>query len=217
MHPYVRHVLRCFRYADDNQSKLSDEILALEGMSGSKTRHFYNNLLSLEGASYLEIGTWKGSSVCSAMFQNKATVLCMDNWSEFNGPKDDFLKNFYRFKGDNNASFLEADCFAVNVSELPKFNIYLYDGEHTEQSQYNALTHYYDCLDDTFIFVVDDWNCRPAREGTRRAIQDLRLKVLFEKEVRLTQDDSHTPMDIARASWWNGIYIAVLQKTNRAH
>lgn len=32
----------------------------MDGMSGIKTRHFYNNLLNYYDARYLEIGTWKG-------------------------------------------------------------------------------------------------------------------------------------------------------------
>jgi hypothetical protein len=184
----------------------------MEGMSGTKTRHFYNNLLRYPDARYLEIGTWKGSSVCSAMCGNTATVVCIDNWSQCGGPKEDFLTNFNKFKGNNNATFIENDCFQVNVSTLPKFNIYMYDGEHSENSHYRALSHYYNCLDDVFIFIVDDWNDKRVRDGTYRAICDLNLKVLYEKEIRLTWDNTHTPVEQAKATWWNGIYIAILQK-----
>ena len=37
-------------------------------MTGIKTRHFYNNILNTDDARYLEIGAWKGSSICSAMY-----------------------------------------------------------------------------------------------------------------------------------------------------
>ena len=37
-------------------------------------------------------------------------------------------------------------------------------------------------------------------------------KILFEKEIRLTNDDSHTPQPLAFNTWWNGIYVAILQK-----
>jgi hypothetical protein len=59
-------------------------------MTGVYTRHFYNNLLTMDDARYLEIGTWAGSSVCSAMFKNKAKVVCVDNWSQYDGPKETF-------------------------------------------------------------------------------------------------------------------------------
>ena len=179
----------------------------MDGMSGTNTRHFYNNLLNIDDARYLEIGTWKGSSVCSAMCGNKANVICIDNWSEFGGPKSEFLVNFEKFKGLNDATFIENDCYKVDVSILPKFNIYMYDGNHTNENHYKALLHYYNCLDDVFIFIVDDWNWEDVRDGTINSIQKLNLKVLYEREIRLTLDNSTT-----KGSWWNGIYVAVLQK-----
>lgn len=209
---YKNLVENAFSNAEKNISKITNDIISMEGMSGTKTRHFYNNLLNYEDARYLEIGTWKGSSVCSGMCDNKATVVCIDNWSEFGGPKNEFLINFEKYKGNNNAIFIESDCYNVDVSKLPKFNIYMYDGCHTKDSHYKALLHYYDCLDDIFIFIVDDWNWIDVRDGTMNSIKNLNLKILYEKEIRLTWDNSVTPQPELYMNWWNGIYIAILQK-----
>jgi hypothetical protein len=184
----------------------------MEGMTGTKTRHFYNNLLNKEDARYLEIGTWKGSSVCSAMCDNNAMVVCIDNWSEFGGPMNEFLVNFNKYKGTNNARFIEQDCFKVDTDLLPKINIYLYDGEHSHNSHFKALVHYYKCLDDVFIFIVDDWNWKQVRDGTMHSLELLDLKVLYSKEIRLTNDDSHTETELAKKTWHNGIYVAILKK-----
>jgi hypothetical protein len=213
METYKTLIETSFHNAENNISKITSDIIAMEGMSGTKTRHFYNNLLNTEDARYLEIGTWKGSSVCSAMCANKAIVICIDNWSEFGGPKSEFLKNFEIFKGDNHATFIENDCYKVDVSTLPKFNIYMYDGNHTNDSHYKALLHYYDCLDDVFIFIVDDWNWKDVRDGTNNSIQTLKLKVLYEKEIRTTNDDTHPQWGSPeQQAWHNGIYVAILQK-----
>ncbi|NBP66059.1 MAG: hypothetical protein EBU66_15530 [Bacteroidetes bacterium] len=209
---YKEHIDKSFENAENHVSKIDEGILRMDGMTGKKTRHFYNNLLDIPDARYLEIGTWKGSSVCSAMCNNKATVVCIDNWSEFGGPKYEFLRNFDMYKGENNATFIESDCFTVDTSKLPKFNIYMYDGNHLEESHYKALLHYYDCLDDIFIYIVDDWNWNTARDGTIHSIEKLNLKVLYERSIRLTWDESHTPQPEARNTWHNGIYVAVLQK-----
>ena len=198
--------------AENKRSKITDELIQMEGMTGTKTRHFYNNLLNRPDARYLEIGTLKGSSVCSAMCENRATVLCIDNWSEFGGPKDDFLRNFNKYKGNNTANFIESDCYKVDTTKLPKFNIYLYDGNHTKDSHYNALVHYYNCLDDIFIFIVDDWNWKDVRDGTYDSFKKLNLTRLYEKEIRLTFDNSHTEWNLARETWHNGIYVAILKK-----
>lgn len=209
---YIKLVEMAFSNAENNISKITTDIINMEGASGIKTRHFYNNLLTTENARYLEIGTWKGSTVCSAMYGNKAKVICIDNWSEFGGPKSEFLVNFNKFKGKNDATFIENDCYKVDVSILPKFNIYMYDGNHKEDSHYKALIHYYNCLDDVFIFIVDDWNWKDVRDGTIKSIQKLNLKVLYEKEIRLTWDNTHTAEPKASQTWWNGIYVAILQK-----
>jgi hypothetical protein len=212
METYKKLIDTAFQNAENNTSKITDHIITMEGMSGTKTRHFYNNLLNTEDARYLEIGTWKGSSVCSAMCNNKAKVICIDNWSEFGGPKSEFLDNFEKYKGENDATFIESDCYQVDVSALPKFNIYMYDGNHTNESHYKALLHYYECLDDVFIFIVDDWNWRDVRDGTFSSIQKLNLKILYEKEIRLTWDNSVTSEPQLSKTWWNGIYVAILQK-----
>jgi hypothetical protein len=208
-----QHVETSFTNAFLEKSKITDEILNMEGMSGKKTRHFYNNLLAIDNAVYLEIGTWKGSSVCSAMCGNKATVVCIDNWSEFGGPKDEFLVNFNKYIGENNAKFLEQDCYTVDCSKLPKFNIYMYDGNHTHNSHYMALSHYYNCLDDMFIFIVDDWNWENVRNGTYKSFKDLDLVVLYEREIKTTDDNSHPIVGSEKQQQWhNGIYVAILSK-----
>jgi hypothetical protein len=200
-----QHVETAFEKAEKGESKITEQIIYMEGMSGKKTRHFYNNLLNKDDARYLEIGTWKGSSVCSAMCGNKAKVVCIDNWSEFGGPKNEFLINFDAYKGENDASFIEEDCYKVDISQLPKFNIYMYDGNHTTDSHYKALIHYYNCLDDMFVFIVDDWNCECVRDGTYDSFKQLNLSVLYEKEI-------YTPGNCTYETWWNGIYVAILQK-----
>jgi hypothetical protein len=212
VYKFQEHIETAFINAEKCVSKVTEEILNMEGMSGKNTRHFYNNLLNMEDARYLEIGTWKGSSVCSAMCGNKATVLCIDNWSEFGGPKEEFLKNFEKHRGENDAAFIEQDCFQVDMSSFPKFNIYMYDGNHTKESHYKALVHYYDSLDDIFIFIVDDWNLKDVRDGTFESFEKLGLSVTYYSEIRLTDDDTHTPEPLAHQTWHNGIYVAVLMK-----
>ena len=211
---YITHVQKSMEAAKDEKSKVTPDILCMEGMSGILTRHFYNNIMSMDDARYLEIGTWKGSSVCSAMCNNKATVVCIDNWSEFGGPKQEFLENFEKFKGENNARFIESDCFAVDITTLPKFNVYMFDGNHEEESHYKALVHFYDCMDDEFIFIVDDWNWKKVRDGTRESFRKLNLEILYETEIRTTFDDTHPPWGSnQQLAWHNGIFVAVIRKT----
>ena len=71
---YIKHIETALQNAENYISNIDKEILEMKGMSGIKTRHFYNNICSMQDSRYLEIGTWKGSSFCSAMSNNKMIV-----------------------------------------------------------------------------------------------------------------------------------------------
>lgn len=214
-HPLVQHLIASFDRAQREESKITPEILALEGMSGRRTRHFYNNLCSMPDARYIEIGVWWGSTFCSAMMNNSATMMAIDNWVEWVGANTPqiFIKNVNRFNKNNRVAFVEADCWKIDTTALPKFNIYVYDGGHTFEDHYKSLTHYLPCMDSTFIFVVDDWNVDDVRAGTRDAIKDLGLVVLHEIEHRTTFDGTHPEWgSLEQLTWHNGMYAAVIQK-----
>jgi hypothetical protein len=209
LEPFIKE---CINKAENYQSKLTDDILNMEGMSGLKTRHFYNNLLEYpEGARYLEIGTWKGSSVCSAMYKNEnANVTCIDDFSEFEGPKQEFLNNFEKYK-ITNSKFIDSNCWNVDLDDS-KFNFYLYDGAHEYEDHYKAISNFIKYMENEFVFLVDDWNLKRVRDGTFDAIRDLGLSIKFKQEILLTNDDSHTPSEEARNTWHNGIGIFILLK-----
>ena len=44
----AQQIQKSFKNANDYKSKLTDDILKMEGMTGKKTRHFYNNLFYLK-------------------------------------------------------------------------------------------------------------------------------------------------------------------------
>ena len=198
-----------FENAENGISKIDENLKLMEGMSGVKTRHFYNNLLTIEGSRYLEIGTWKGSSVCSAMCGNLGSVVCIDNWSEFNGPKDVFLENFEKYKGRNDAKYIESDCFLLDITTIGKFNIYMYDGNHSYDSHYKSLTYFIDAMDDEFILIVDDWNWIDVQKATMNSIKDLNLNVIWSKEIKLNNEGDTTH---DKEGWWNGISVFLIKK-----
>ena len=92
---------------------------------------FYNNLCSI---CYLEIRCWKGSMLCSAMYESlHGTFTGIDNFTEFNNAfaKEELICNISNFP-NGNVCIIENDCFCVNTKTLsPKFKIFMYDGNHT--------------------------------------------------------------------------------------
>lgn len=211
--------------AELRHSKITPHIVEMN-LSGIKAKHFYNNLLSYENIHCMEIGTWEKSksSICAAMCQNKAkiTFICNSSESMDSVLRNEFLACFEMYKGENVTHLIEKDCFLVIendllLAQISKFNIFIYDGtidqpdiEDSANSQhYKALCHFYPFLENVFIYIVNDWNWLVTRTGTMQSIIDLHLKIKYQKEIRLTKDDS-TSSD--KLGWWNGISVFILEK-----
>lgn len=196
--------------------KLPDWIRYMNGASGKKYRYFINNLIgSIDDARYLEIGTWAGSTACSALYGNKVKTICVDNWAEFGGPKETFFSNIQQLESpDIDFSFIESDFNLIDFTNIGKFNVYLYDGAHSEQDQYNGIIKVLPALDDEFILIVDDWNWPSGRNGTIRAMEDANLKIISSIEIRTLQQNVSWGPDIiaADSDWHNGYFIALLKK-----
>jgi hypothetical protein len=214
---YIETVDKALVDAENNLSKIDPKILLIPGMSGNKTRHFLNNVVQGIGGRYLEVGVWAGSTFCSALngsITNDYCVAC-DNWSEFGGPKNNFLTNVSTFINQENVSikFLEKDCFEITKEDLEvenfgKFPIYLYDGPHKRIHHHQALTKFIDYVEDTFVYLCDDWNWTDDVEvGTRDAYKDLNLTI-HKEWVMKTPNNT----DSDRPGWWNGYYAAVISK-----
>ena len=207
----IDHIQKSIANAEQGISSLSKEVLAIQGMSSPKVRHLLNNLCSLPKTNYLEIGCWQGSTWVAALYNNASTIssaIAIDNWSEFRSPKLRFRNNCNYFLKGNTYQFIEEDCFKVNLNHFSSpVNIYFYDGFHDTVSQEKAFTYFNDILDDTFIAVVDDWNFPEVPVGTFAAFEQLGYTIVFQKilPARWNGDTEN---------WWNGIFIAVIRKTN---
>jgi hypothetical protein len=195
------------------QHKLSDFVRWIPGMSGYNYRYLINNLMeTVDDARYLEIGSWKGSTACSAMYGNTCKVVCVDNWAEFfrgSHAKADFHTNTEAVVTDAvDFHFIEDDFRKLDHSTLGKFNVYLFDGPHEEQDQYDGLALMLDVLDDTFTFIVDDWNdVDRVQAGTKRALAEFNLEVVAKIEILY-----NSPVDCENSPWHNGYFIAVVKK-----
>ena len=211
---FIKKIDDSFRYANNKESKINNDILDIEGMSGVKSRHFFNNICSYDDTRYLEIGSFHGSTLSSALYKNKIQAVAIDNWSEFGDqkPKEHFLNNLEKYKGSSDVKFIEKDCWEVNIEELPKFNVYFYDGHHSEESQFNALDHFKECLDDQFILIVDDWNWKNVRDGTFRGLSKNNMKIIYQYELYTDNNNDHSILAFKHSLWHNGLVAFVIQK-----
>jgi hypothetical protein len=213
----VRHALD---KAIAGETKLSPEVLGMVGMSGRKYRSFVNNLIGqLSVPRYLEIGSWRGSTLCSAIFGNDVEAVAIDNWSLGGGPFDAFLTNLAAFKGSARVSFLERDFRKVDYASLRGIfgpvGVYLFDGPHEFKDQYDGVVCAQPIVEPRYVQIVDDWNWPDVRGGTMKAISDLGLHIEFMAEIRTSLDDKHALAPISEKSdWHNGYCISVLSRSS---
>ncbi len=200
----------------------SQGFYTIDGMSGARYRHFINGLLRKLGRTgYLEVGSWMGSTLCSAIHGNAVRAVAIDNWSQFGGPRDAFLGNLAQFRTEAAAvEVIEADFRAVPFADLAArhlpFEVYLFDGPHEEQDQHDGLIAALPALTEEFVFICDDWNWWPVRAGTHRAIVQGGLQMLYGAEIRTTLDNTHPEIAFKDSDWHNGYFIGVLRKPRRA-
>lgn len=200
--------------AMNDVSNIDPAVISLHGMSGRKYRHFINNLIrKANNPHYLEIGSWAGSTLCSAISNNALRATAIDNWSMFGGPKESFEANLARFRTSKAyVNFIESDFRQLDYTTLGPFNVYLFDGPHEYKDQYDALAFAKPALADTFIFIVDDWNWEEVRRGTQNAITELNFEVAYSVEIRTSLDGSHPEVSHENSDWHNGYLLSVLRK-----
>jgi hypothetical protein len=194
------------------KDNIDSDIFCLEGYSSSKIRIFLNNLMSNENCKYLEIGTFKGSTFCSALNNNNPKYSCViDNFSQFwtdeNSPKYTFINNAQKYI-KSEYDFYDIDCFSIDLNNIrEKINVYFYDGDHNENDHYKSLVYFLQALEDEFVYICDDWNWLDVKIGTYRAIRDFNLEIVKSWEFK-------TDFNGDADEWWNGFYIAILKKKN---
>tara|TARA_E500000178_G_scaffold353567_1_gene419831 strand:- start:1128 stop:1976 length:849 start_codon:yes stop_codon:yes gene_type:complete len=199
-------------------SNLPEWIINLEGLSGRKYRHFINNLISFfPDVKYLEIGSWLGSTACSAFFNNRLYALCIDNWSEFlefeKNPKKIFKKNVMECKNNKiRLKTIENDFKKIDYKTIKKYNVYFYDGPHHFEDHFDAICLVQECLENKYILIIDDWNWKQVRDGTYQGLKKKKLKIISSIQIKTTQDDSKALVEGKYSEWHNGYGIFIIEK-----
>ena len=217
----ILHVSEAINKALAGESGAHPDILdpsKVNGFSGIKFRHFLNNVAAYSGINYLEIGTFCGSTLLSALYNNLdkiTSAYAMDNWSEFGNHAKEVcearLEKYIPEAGDK-LTFYEEDCFKFDKAKIQhKINLYFYDGAHSQRDQEMAFTYYDEVLDDTFITIVDDWEQGEVRKGTLSAFKKLNYNVLASWQIVPQTRENKT--ENPDTHWWLGAFIAVIKKT----
>jgi len=204
----------------NNESKISEKTKNLPGLTSEKVKHFINNLCELPDCKYLEAGVFQGSIFAAAVERNDLVATAIDNFSESSiipmdnnvninsekgNNKEIFLRNIKDLVLNKQVNIIDSNVFEADLNKISlKSNVIFMDIEHTYESHYNFLNKFYEKIDNTFVYVVDDWNWLQVREATFKSIEDLKLKTLFKEEIFTKGEDKN--------DYWNGLGIFVLNK-----
>lgn len=209
----IAHIESSISRADQNISQLTPDILAMEGFSGNKTRHLYNNICNMPTKiNYLEVGTYLGSTLISATYKNNVNAIAVDNWSEFGGPKQRCIDNIQTYATNSkDIKLIEKNFTELNNNDINMpIDIYLYDGDHSYESHKLAITYISQFLSSLAIILVDDFradtNWVRVINGTKDGFKESSLKIVYEKHLTSLQEID------GKTNYWNGCGIFLCQK-----
>lgn len=164
---------------------------------------------------YLEVGTFKGRSLCAAVRGNGDKVFyAMENFLEFGmagqEARAELLDNLAQHRQGADVRLLEGDCFRLmaesGLIDRP-VGVYFYDGEHTLLAHYLALAVVEPLLADEALVLVDDATWPVVRRAHR-----LFLDRHDGWTISATWDAEHD--DDPR--WANGLHALTFRRTHQS-
>lgn len=218
----IELIIDAIERAKNHQSKMDDVAWSVPALSSLKIRHLMNNLGAIS-TRYWECGVHKGGLFCSTIRNNPNIIIAGANDSfESDENSEDkalpqFESNVMKCKSPDTTFVLRiGDTFELDPITGPTgIDLYLFDADHSYESQRKAMTHFLPAMADEFIVCVDDYDWRDVEFGTQDGIRrDLEkrdqggvgalVEVLFEERFVGNDHDND--------GYWNGFYIALLKK-----
>lgn len=153
-----------------------------------------------EETCFVNVGVWNGFTLLSGMVGNPNKVcIGVDNFSEFGGPKEEFLQRFGEHKSEAH-HFHDID-YRDYFTKIHKGQIgfYIYDGNHSYENQMMGLKLAEPFFAKNCVVLVDDTNGIDPRQATLDFINHNQNRYDILLDVK-TRDNKHP-------TFWNGIMI----------
>ena len=130
------------------------------------------------GEAYLEVGTFKGRSLCGALLDAPdRTYVTVESYQEFgmhaSSSRAALAGNLARY-ADRAVVLHDADCFGLLArpgAVREPVGVYFYDGTHTALTHYLALGVVEPLLADEALVLVDDASWPMVAEASRRYVR----------------------------------------------
>jgi hypothetical protein len=149
---------------------------------------------------YVNVGVWYGFSLLAGMLGNADRhIIGIDNFSEFDSPRNACLETFALYRSDNHQFFdLDYKKFFGRRSSGP-IGLYHYDGSHSYKDQLESLCLAEPYFSDGCIIVVDDTNWGEPREAVHDFIKGRHKEYSMLVDARTASN--------AHPTFWNGLLI----------
>lgn len=186
-------------------------VLDLDGFSSAKNRGLLNRAVSsIQRARILEVGSHFGSTAAAMCHGNDVECIhLVDNQSEFGSTLTRLAENVQRFGLP--ATIHDLDYFAPLHPDTfggVKFNVYHYDGPHGEEQHATELEIAWPHLDESFLYIVDDYSWEQVHRGCDAGIAALGGRV----SVRFRERFESNRMNDADG-YWNGVLMMWCRKS----
>lgn len=152
---------------------------------------------------YVEVGTYQGGSLISALLGNEARAVGVDSFGEFKETNsyDKTLGNLQKFGVDNRVNLLNMSFqqyFAQVAPEL-QIAVYYYDGAHGYEEQLAGMEAAWNYLRPGSIILVDDYTYPEVSRAVNQFVANHIYNIKFEF-VFLPENNVDT-------TWWNGVVV----------
>jgi protein O-GlcNAc transferase len=153
------------------------------------------------GECYAEAGTYRGTSLISAMLDNDGKeFVAIDNFSMGDGSREQLEENLRRYGLEGRATIVEGDVFEVlrGVPFPSPVGVWYYDAGHEYEQQVDGLQLAERHLSERALMIVDDSDW----DRVARAIEDY-----LAEQPRAKRILSLPGKDKGGPHWWEGVDV----------
>lgn len=183
--------------------RFDDVLEAVPGLACENNLALLNLAASLlpVGESYVEVGSYRGTSLVAALRGNDADAVAIDDFSLGDGSREQLEGNLARFDLAGRPTILEGDFQQVLRGDAlggRRIGVYYYDAGHSYEQQLAGLRLVEPHLADQALLIVDDSDW----ERVERADRDY---LASQPQARLAFDIPGDEKGFPH--WWKGVHV----------
>jgi len=153
-----------------------------------------------QNQTFVNVGIWNGFTFLAGMLNNPEKIcIGIDNFSQFGGPRQQFLERFNKMKSQNHF-FMNMD-YEKYFSDIhsKEIGFYIYDGEHSYKNQLNGLLKADPFLAENALILIDDINWEEPYQATLDFISQgpSEYSIIFDCKTYCS----------CHPTFWNGIMV----------